>query len=60
MRSKCSGSRCGPFRPALEALRSGAIDPRPLVSGIYPLSEGLAAIARAREKSKFKILLKAS
>ncbi len=54
------GSRCGPFRPALDALRAGAIDPRPLVSGIYPLEEGLAAIARASEKSKFKILLKAS
>ncbi len=54
------GSRCGPFRPALDALRAGAIDPRPLISGIYPLEEGLAAIARAGEKSKFKILLKAS
>jgi threonine dehydrogenase-like Zn-dependent dehydrogenase len=54
------GSRCGPFRPALDALRSGAVDPSPLISGIYPLEEGLVAIARAREKSKFKILLKAS
>jgi len=54
------GSRCGRFRPALDALRSGAIDPRPLISGIYPLEEGLPALARASEKSKFKILLKAS
>ena len=54
------GSRCGPFRCALDALRTGAIDPRPLISGIYPLEEGLAALARASEPSKFKILLKAS
>ncbi len=54
------GSRCGRFRPALDALESGAIDPTPLISGIFPLEEAPAALARASEPSIFKILLKAS
>jgi threonine dehydrogenase-like Zn-dependent dehydrogenase len=54
------GSRCGPFAPALDALRRGIIDPTPLISGIFPLRQGLAALARASEPSVFKILLEAS
>lgn len=54
------GSRCGRFRTALDALASGAIDPAPLISGIFPLDEAPAALARACETSVFKILLKAS
>ena len=30
------GSRCGPFRPALALLRSGRVDPRPLISRDFP------------------------
>jgi threonine dehydrogenase-like Zn-dependent dehydrogenase len=53
------GSRCGRFAPALEALQNGIIDPAPLISGIFPLDEAPAALARASEPSMFKILLKA-
>jgi len=54
------GSRCGRFAPALDALTRGVIDPAPLISGIFPLEEAPAAIARASGPSIFKILLKAS
>ena len=54
------GSRCGRFAPALEALKSGKIDPRPLISATIPLDEGLDALNEARKTSSFKILLKVS
>lgn len=53
------GSRCGRFQPALDALAAGRIDPQPLISGIFPLKDALAALARAAEPSTFKILLTA-
>lgn len=33
------GSRCGDFKPALEALRSGRVDPRPLVDHRFPFEQ---------------------
>jgi threonine dehydrogenase-like Zn-dependent dehydrogenase len=54
------GSRCGRFRPALDALESGAVDPTPLISGIFPLAQVSDALVRAAQPSTFKILLKAS
>ncbi|MBF6567270.1 MAG: alcohol dehydrogenase catalytic domain-containing protein [Candidatus Binataceae bacterium] len=54
------GSRCGCFGPALEALASGRVDPRPLISGIYPLEDGIAAIRAATNRSNFKVLLRAA
>ncbi len=54
------GSRCGRFPPALDALQNGIIDPAPLISAIFPLSEALAALARAAHPSVFKVLLRAS
>jgi threonine dehydrogenase-like Zn-dependent dehydrogenase len=54
------GSRCGRFAPALAALASGRIDPRPLISAMLPLEDGVAAFARAAESSNFKILLRVS
>jgi threonine dehydrogenase-like Zn-dependent dehydrogenase len=53
------GSRCGRFQPALDALGAGLIDPRALISGVFPLKDGLAALARAAEPSTFKVLLTA-
>jgi threonine dehydrogenase-like Zn-dependent dehydrogenase len=55
------GSRCGPFQDALQAL-SGAdgrepVDISPLVSGRYPLTEGLAALKAAAEPGQLKVLL---
>ncbi|MGY6217300.1 MDR/zinc-dependent alcohol dehydrogenase-like family protein [Methylolobus aquaticus] len=51
------GSRCGPFGPALRLLEQRRVDPTPLISGVYPLSAGIDALAAAREPSRLKILL---
>lgn len=52
------GSRCGPFDRALEMLRTGRVNPRPLITGIFPLREAAAAIRAARRPGALKILLK--
>jgi threonine dehydrogenase-like Zn-dependent dehydrogenase len=54
------GSRCGRFAPALAALASGGLDPRPLIDGTFPLEQGAAALGAAARSSNFKILLKPS
>lgn len=54
------GSRCGRFAPALKALESGKIDPRPLISAIFPLADGLHALDEAAKPANFKILLQVS
>jgi threonine dehydrogenase-like Zn-dependent dehydrogenase len=50
------GSRCGPFAPALRRLALG-LDPRPLISGRYPLSQGLEAFGQAGDVGGRKVLL---
>lgn len=52
------GSRCGRMEPALEALRGGKVDPRPLISAVFPFDDGLAALKTADAAPNFKILLK--
>jgi threonine dehydrogenase-like Zn-dependent dehydrogenase len=49
------GSRCGPFRPALELLASGAVQVRPLISRIMALDDYEAAFAEARRAVKILI-----
>ena len=49
------GSRCGPFRKAIDLLSGRALDVRPLISGTYPLSEWPAAFAAARTSLKVLI-----
>lgn len=51
------GSRCGPFRPALEALALGNVEVRPLISESYPLSDGVYALNRASDPGIMKIIL---
>ena len=51
------GSRCGPMERAVGALASGAIDPRPLIDGRYPLARGLEAVEHAQRRGTLKILL---
>jgi len=52
------GSRCGRFGPAIAELASGKIDPRPLVSSIFPLDDAPAAFTAAGRSPNFKVLLK--
>lgn len=51
------GSRCGPFRTAIEMLQQDRIDVAALVSETYPLSDGLNAFERAKANDVMKILL---
>lgn len=46
---KIVGSRCGPFRPALEALALGNVEVRPMITETYPLKDGVYALRRAAE-----------
>lgn len=52
------GSRCGRFAPALELLRTGAVEVESLLSEEFPLAEGLRAMARAAEPGVLKVLLR--
>jgi threonine dehydrogenase-like Zn-dependent dehydrogenase len=53
------GSRCGPFAKAVAILRSGKVDPTPLVTRAFPLAEAEKAIRFAQERGVMKVLLKA-
>ncbi|MGB2669415.1 MAG: alcohol dehydrogenase catalytic domain-containing protein [Candidatus Acidiferrum sp.] len=52
------GSRCGPFAKALALLRSGRVDPRPLITRTFPMDEAPAAIRFAQKPGVMKVLLK--
>ena len=52
------GSRCGRFAPALELLKTGAVDVESLISEELRLTEGLRAMERAAEPGVLKILLR--
>ena len=54
------GSRCGPFAKAIALLRSGKVDPTPLISRTFPLKDAPAAIAHSRKRGVMKVLLKNS
>lgn len=51
------GSRCGPFAPALELLRRKDVDPRPLISRTFALSDGLSALQHAARPDVIKVLI---
>lgn len=52
------GSRCGPFAAALRLLAKGVVAVEPLIDRIFPLEEGVDALARAKEKGVLKVLLR--
>lgn len=51
------GSRCGPFEKAITLLRSGKVDPRPLITRTFPLTEAPQAIKHAQNPGVLKVLL---
>jgi threonine dehydrogenase-like Zn-dependent dehydrogenase len=51
------GSRCGPFRPALEALASGDVEVRPLVTETFDLRDAHHALRRATAPDAMKVVL---
>ena len=52
------GSRCGPFAKAIAMLLAKLLDPRPLITRTFPLSEASKAIKFAQQKGILKVLLK--
>ena len=52
------GSRCGRFAPAIELLRTGAVNVESLISEEFRLADGVRAMARAAEPGVMKILLR--
>jgi threonine dehydrogenase-like Zn-dependent dehydrogenase len=52
------GSRCGPFAKAIALLRSGKVDPTPLVARTFPLREASRAIHYAQQGNVMKVLLR--
>ena len=53
-----TGSRCGPFAPALRLLAQGVIDVQSTIEAEYPLSEGLTALTMAARTGARKVLLR--
>jgi threonine dehydrogenase-like Zn-dependent dehydrogenase len=51
------GSRCGPFAKAIALLRSGKVDPAPLISRTFALKDAPTAIAHAQKRGVMKVLL---
>jgi threonine dehydrogenase-like Zn-dependent dehydrogenase len=52
------GSRCGPFAKAVALLRSGKVDPKPLITRTFPLAEAAEAIVFAQKAGVMKVLLR--
>jgi threonine dehydrogenase-like Zn-dependent dehydrogenase len=52
------GSRCGRFPPALDLLKTGAIDIDSLISEEYSLARGVHAMERAGKKGVLKVFLR--
>lgn len=52
------GSRCGPFPPALHLLEKKQVDPTPLITACYPLSEALPALQAAAQPGVLKVLIR--
>jgi threonine dehydrogenase-like Zn-dependent dehydrogenase len=52
------GSRCGPFPQALALLRSGRVDPRPLISRVFSLNDAAQAVRYAQQPGVMKVLLR--
>lgn len=52
------GSRCGPFSKAIGLLRSGKVDPTPLVRRTFPLKDAPTAMQFAQKDGVMKVLLR--
>lgn len=52
------GSRCGPFRPAIQALASGIISVDDLIDSVYSLDNLNDALDAARNPERLKVLLR--
>jgi len=51
------GSRCGPFKKALQLLENGKVEPRPLIETTYSLEKVALAIEHASRRGAMKVLI---
>ncbi len=51
------GSRCGPFPPALRLLARRLINPKKLISRVYPLAQAREACEYAAQRGVLKVLV---
>lgn len=51
------GSRCGPFANAIALLRSGKVEPTPLITRTFPLCEAVEAIRYSQQPNVMKVLV---
>jgi threonine dehydrogenase-like Zn-dependent dehydrogenase len=51
------GSRCGPFAPALRLLARRLINPKKLISRVYPLAQAREAFIYASQPGVLKVLV---
>jgi threonine dehydrogenase-like Zn-dependent dehydrogenase len=51
------GSRCGPFAKAIALLRSGKVDPTPLITKTFALKDAPSAMSYAQRQGILKVLL---
>ncbi len=54
------GSRCGPFEPAIKAIRKGLIEVRPLITSRFSVEEWKNAFDTARKPDSLKVLIEFS
>jgi alcohol dehydrogenase len=54
------GSRCGPFAKAVALLRSGKVDPTPLITRAFTLKDAPKAISYAQQPNVMKVLLRSA
>lgn len=51
------GSRCGPFKPALEALSKRQINVSPLITKIFKFDKAAEAFDKAKDRDSLKVLI---
>jgi threonine dehydrogenase-like Zn-dependent dehydrogenase len=51
------GSRCGPFKPAIDAIKSRSVDLAPLISDTFSIDDGIRAFEVASGKGVLKVIL---
>lgn len=51
------GSRCGPFRDAMQLLNAGKVDPTSLITRTFPLAAAPQAVQFAQRRGVMKVLL---
>jgi len=51
------GSRCGPFKPAVNALEKKLFNVKPLISAVYNFDKAKEAVEFSKEKEALKVLI---